>query len=636
MTYAAGSGSSASSAGTKFIRIQIRRTRDGVAQSFNQSKFLEIRAVEVSAGSTAAVLDSVLVNTARFPSAFSTTNAEWRGHLAYWDQPIGAVKKIYITRNGVRVAELNVAGFTGSWNKLCGASVDGDSDEAASVNPAISKPARARGFRVVKVAKNASQPASSEYQDVVLFTRGAVDVGTLGPDLTLRRCLLQTNAADPPGGAPPNAIPGLLGSNVQAVGKVITQADNAGVSKTRMRILAVDGENADASSLIIVDPVDGRVCKWNVNNPEVYGCRLIALMGDRIYLIAPKINRSMYFASAIGKSGATEPHLNFNPSDAGLPAPQRAFVGTDPNVGRPADSIVGAVALSNRRLLFGCTRSFYMLNDDPGFGGQCVEVSRSTGMMGPRAYAFDDKNNLYVMTPGGLFVVPSGSSALEQVSGDRLPDILDNIDVNANQVEMGYKASEKLLYIAITPRNGLSPSVVIPFDLQRNAFWKDAYPVSHGPRLFLSTFGRTAEDRNILFCGNSGFVYRPIAGSSSDDGEAFDSYVRMRPIEAPMGMSEVMAKELRLTAAVNSGPATAEWRTGQSPADVSAQDLSSTPATSFTVFAKAGGEQRGVGLRRRAPCHQLVIRKAAGTATSRWAFERAVVTLEEAGGRKNS
>ena len=60
-------------------------------------------------------------------------------------------------------------------------------------------------------------------------------------------------------------------------------------------------------------------------------------------------------------------------------------------------------------MLFGCARSIYVLDNHPGFGGQIRKISDSTGVLGARAWCFDETGNLYFLGTGGLYVIPRGS-----------------------------------------------------------------------------------------------------------------------------------------------------------------------------------------------------------------------------------
>jgi hypothetical protein len=629
MAYSSSSGSTGDATGTKAISLRVTRVRNAAAALFNQSHFTKIEALEVVGGDTGLVLDQVLVNTTRFANPFVVGSGKLRIHRAWLDAPRGTVKKIYISANGVRIAELDVSGYSGSFNAIIGVTVDGDS-------AGDSKPARSRGARLVKLPEASLQPPSANEQDVVVFYRGGTDVGTIDVDRQLEGCLVQTDGADPPGGAPPDGLPGPIGEFPQARQTIITQADNAGVSRTRNRVLLTDGDSPGPEPLRVVDTIDRRVTRWSVNNAEVYGSRLVEIMGDRVYLLAPKGNLRMWYASALKPNGVgLQPHLNYDLSDLSLLPEERANAGTNPRVGAPPYEIVLARALSNRRLLMGGSGSCSILDDDPGFGGQVREASRSLGVLGPDSGAFDGSNNFYVMTPEGMAVIASGSGTLEQVSGERLSDILDNIDINRNRIAMGYRADEKTIHIAITPRSGLEASTVVIFDTQRNGFWRDTYPLNYGPTVLLSSGGRSELSRNLLLCGFDGGIRRYVPDRDRDEDAIIDSYVRTAPFESPEGTERMMVDRLIAIGTTRTAAVRGELRVDESCEDVAAQLLTSPARRTFDLFTSRKGAQRGVGLRQRGAAHQIVIRRSTGSGGGKWEWARIVVIAGEAGRRKS-
>lgn len=633
MAYAIGSSSVGSATGTKFINLRVRRVRDAASALFNQSHFTRLEAIEVVDGDTSIMLDSVLVDTTRFPMAFVVGSGKIRVRRAWLYPELGRPKKLYVYASGVRIAALDVSGYSGTFNAIVGISIDGDSEQTNSASPAIAKPARARGARIVRLPESSQQAPVSNQQDVVAFFSGGTSVGTMDVDRQMSLCALQVSANDPPGGAPVDNLPGPVGEFPQARPVIITQADNAGTQRTRARAIVVDGSVDGANWARIVDTVDRRVSKYGVNNSEVYGSRLIEVMGGRIYLGAPSKNRRMFYASALKANGSgLEPHLNFNLSDTSLLPEERPNGGVNPRVGAPPDEIVLMRALSNRRLFMGGSRSCSILDDDPGFGGQVREASKSLGVLGPEAAAFDGSNNLYVMTPEGMAVVASGSGTLEKVSGDRIGDLIDNIDVDTNRISMGYRADEGTIHIAVTPRGGLTASLVVVFDTKLNAFWRDVYPIPYGPTVMLSSGGRSPLSRNLLLCGLDGGIRRYIPGRDLDETTPIDSYVRTAPFEPAEGVDRMMVERMHVLGTTATGSVGWELRVDESCEEVAKQLLSSAARRSGTLFVDRKGAQRGIGLRQRGAAHQVVIRR--GTGGGKWEYSRIVVVVSDTNRRR--
>lgn len=612
-------GSSATVAG---LLVQFDRDRSARSALFNTSSATTIRLVWFDAG-VMTILDTKSVNTTAYGGMFSS-QSKIRIHLRHFDPtPADRVDVYY---NGMVIASLDASGFGGVWTRRVGLTFNGRNTVAAL-------PCRSSGGRFIRPVTSttvASVP-NTGLPDVVVFADSEVRIGTLGREALMSKATLQT-AGSP--GPPAGGVAGLLGGSVSAVAKIITQNDAALTLQTRTRILAVDGAAVGADNQVIIDPVDKMVANWDLtSNTQVYGCRLICLFGDRVVLAGLDANPSLIFASASVKNpGGVEPHLNFNASDTTLPASQRPWVSTDPNIGSPADGVVALIPLSQRRLLVGCTKSFYYFTDDPGYGGQCISLSSATGIMGAHAYCFDDAGNLYFLGPGGLMTMPAGGLAFQNVSGSKLPELLERIDVDAVTVSMAWDAGKSMVRIFLTPRDPAIVGTHVALDTRRNALWPAQYPVGFGPAQALEISGRAYEDRRYLLLCQDGFVRRPRENAFDDDGTIIPARITYPPAQMGEGERGVLADTLAVTLSPTSGAVEYQLRVADSAAQVQARSLSDTPDVSGTLASGSGGRQRAVGIRLAGGAIEPTIRSDGRTGS--WSLEMIVLTAVAKGRRR--
>ena len=630
------------------LEVQCQRTRSSVSRIFNQSDFIRLQLVQNIAG-VKTVLDRKVVSTTAWGGVFDTTQKP-RLRDAY-DGTTPATNYIEVSINGIVVAQLsprnsdipNTSGldYSGAFTRRVCLVFNGNSD-------GTNKPCRAAGGRIIRRPQTTGQIPNAGRSDILAFVAGEIWGATRGESTTLAKFDKTANA----GTVPTND--GLLGNYVQAIARLITWPNESGVDTTRTRVLALDGSAASVAAHILADSVTQKVHKWDpgAHNTEVRGCELIANFGFRVFLAAPPGNKGMWYVSASRDTGSRKACENFDLSDAGLTAAERAFSGTSPGVGIPADSIVAVAevptddtreAVSLRLLMF-CSRSIYMLDGDPGTGGKVVPISNSAGIVDRSAWCYDNRGNVWWVGNGGLHAMPRGTREYTKTDGRRLPDFFDYTDTKNFQIVLAFRASDNTIRVYLVPRPGTTGvnGKALVYDIENEAFWPDEYPTGHGPSSVVEITGQNPQDRSLLLCGVDGFVRELSDTATSDDGDPIDSWIKLTPMQEEGGSKESIATGVTAVGSAGTGLLNWLWYGAESPEECVNLEIGryvngvltgqQAPDASGVFFSTHAGRQEWADMRVSAGAHMLVLRQH--SASQWWAIDDLSAQIGPAGNRR--
>ena len=496
------------------------------------------------------------------------------------------------------------------WHGLC---VEGGSYNDAGVTLS-GLPSHAFGGRLVRTQSQVTPPINPGSSDVIAFTAGQVDVGTLGVESALTTCTATASA--------------LLGREVQTATMLTTIT--AISSSPRTYVFAVDSVSAR-----IIDPIGRTVNNWTNTTgvTPLETCRIIGVWRGRFFLANYDGNPSYWALSKIVKTSNDAVATDL--WTTGGSDPTRAFAGTASDSPGVSGSAVTAFAeFDNGRAFMGCASECFMFDGDPGYGGRLLKISSETGVLGPRAVAFDEEGNLYFVGPAGLFVVAKGSSDIKNVSGNRLTSILNEVDTSTTLVELVYDSQKRTMMIFLTPRQRGVTGIHAALETAENALWTDELPDDLQPLGVCKITGQARDDRRYLIGGWDGYIRRPVKGKADDDGSPIDCLIRYPTVEAEESTHRLSIVELQGTGCPGSGPTTWEVRTGASAIDVTEQAIDGpvSPAATGTWFETASGAQAPVRLRAGGGCVQIVLRQTSANET--FAVERVTVRVKDLGPRR--
>lgn len=604
------------------LEVLVQRTRDGVTRLFNESDFIRVGLVSNMAG-VRTLLDSVVFATADWAGPFATT-MKVLVHDNQNDSP--PANTVTISHNGVTMAVLDASSFAGPDSWRCGLLFNGNSD-------GTSKPCRAVGGRLVDPPSQGVQTPGIGRPDFVAFGENAVWSGVLGEDqlLTVYAQGNHDNTNLETGQV------GLYGRYVQAFTKLVTFDDESSTEATRNRVFATDGREADIHCHVLLDPIERKVYEWDITKggaaTDLLGFKLCCNHGPSVLIAAPETNGSLWALSAKVDRTGVYSWQNFDPSDATIATvSDRAIVGTASGQGLPADDIIALIPIPSdearyETLLMG-SRSIWSLRGDPRVDGGLSNVSASTGILGPSAWCFDNKGNLWWVGNGGLHAMPKGSRSYTKTDGRRMPEWFELADVFRRQLILRYRASDNTILCYLSPRVGGpdegQPSRVAVYDIEAQEFTPDEYAVDVGPTTVVEITGQKPEDRDVVLCGYDGRIYRYSDTAYSDNGDPIDVVIDTRTVEDARG-GILKCDLLDVVAAKGTGPVELSWYAAESGVEAQEFEIGEyegatlagqdDPYLSSTLFAAKSGGRQQLGLGVAAPAHRVVLRQRSATQT---------------------
>jgi len=199
-----------------------------------------------------------------------------------------------------------------------------------------------------------------------------------------------------------------------------------------------------------VEPDPPHHYDWTVyaNNTSVYGslpklATLICLYRGRIVLAGDLERPHQWYMTR----QANPWDFAFIANDA-----QSPVSGNDADAGEVGDIITALIPYKDDYLVFGCANSIWVLRGDPAAGGSLDEVSLVTGIFGANSWCWDGANNLYFFGTNGIYRIPPGFGAPQNLTERKLPNLVSNLglDPNVHRVTMVYDRRRHGLIITAT------------------------------------------------------------------------------------------------------------------------------------------------------------------------------------------
>jgi hypothetical protein len=246
--------------------------------------------------------------------------------------------------------------------------------------------------------------------------------------------------------------------------------------------------------------------------------------------------------------------------------------------------------------------------------------------------AVDEEDNLYFMGPSGLFIMPKGTTDVQNLSGNRLTSILNRVNTNTTLIELVYDSGRRTMMVFLTPRSGQSAGTHAAIEPAQKAFWKDVLPLRFGPLGVCKIDGESPDSRRFLIIGRDGFIRRPIVDRRDDDGDAIDAWVRFPVIETASGTRKIMAVEIQAVGSVGTGAVDWTVRADQSASQVLAQGVDDDGRAEGEWFTVKAGFQVPQRLRINDGAIQVQIRQTSGGES--FSLERVVLKTKDGGPRR--
>jgi hypothetical protein len=385
----------------------------------------------------------------------------------------------------------------------------------------------------------------------------------------------------------------------------------------------VDGTNS-----LIVHPVKREVQQYSATDGIFpAGCEIIAVWRGRIVLARQPANPTLWFMSRVGKPRDWD--FGSTVDTAG-----KAYFGSSGAIGQPADPITALAPFMDDFLIIGCQSSLYIMEGDPGAGGRLTSLNNRIGIVGPRAWCFDEIGTLYFVGPGGLYRLDRGSRVPVPVTGRKLAGFLDNIDTRTTMVQCAYDGHSECVHVFLTPVNNSTGGQHVVYEIPAQALWLDEYPDDMRPWAVTEIDGPTGNSRRILFGGNDGYVRRFQDTAVSDDGTAITSRVRFGPLTSNSASDEMILTDLEAVGSPSSGALSWYILSGDSADECEAKALGAADRTGTWPNMGQGWQTR-VGCRVTNTAIQLAVQQVSSTES--WAAVNFNLIMEPKGkNRKNA
>ena len=201
-----------------------------------------------------------------------------------------------------------------------------------------------------------------------------------------------------------------------------------------------------------------------------YFAPLIQRHGARLVMAGLKPAGSNWFLSKINDP------FDWTPG-SGVTVGVEAVAGSSGTTfGEVGDNIKALIPVGTNSLVFGCTNSMTMLTGDPAFSDvKFRQVSRTVGVLGPRAFTPVNEMSTLVASSEGVFGIDPNTFDIERgarVSKDRLDNLFSRLDFENTNVVMGYDDARSVALMFITKTDDPTSSEIFALDMSNGGWWQ--------------------------------------------------------------------------------------------------------------------------------------------------------------------
>lgn len=241
------------------------------------------------------------------------------------------------------------------------------------------------------------------------------------------------------------------------------------------------------------------------------------------------------------------------------------------------------IAVEDKVLLAASHTTLWRVQGDLPAGGTLTRISKSVGIVASRAWCMVD-DGIVFLAEDGIYQIGKDGGGLKQLSDERIPESLRDIDTSTTQVLMGYDHTHRAIHIYL--RTSGTNDIHWLFELDTGGFWPMQFTTDdHSPKAVCRYSG------DLLLAGADGYL-RKCTGST-DDGVNIESHVLIGPI--PLGQTNHNGRVLQIHGNVAASSADVTWSlvTGDTAEEAAANGKAAIEAaqagTSYTSYVKASG-----------------------------------------------
>jgi hypothetical protein len=345
------------------------------------------------------------------------------------------------------------------------------------------------------------------------------------------------------------------------------------------------------------------------------GCPLICRYLDRIVIAGAEVAPNVWYMARKGDP------LDWDYSQEDEEA---AVAGSASPAGVPGDPITALAPHSDDYLIMGCRNSLWRLRGDPASGGTLDSLSRSIGIIGPKAWCIVPSGEMVFLSLDGLYGLEAGGDEFPvSLSRDTLPRELQNLNPDMLTISLEYDLQAQGIHIFLTP---VSSNACIHWfmDWNRKSFWPVSLTGAHEPTATCALQATAIEESGVILGGRDGALRRFNDLAEDDCGTSFSSYAVFGPVALNEDSSIGKLLYVDAVMAEDSGPVA--WECSGS--------LTFEGASSATV-SYSGSLVAGLNASMYTDCRgQAFTMKVSGTAGRRWAWEQATATILSGGKRR--
>jgi len=212
-----------------------------------------------------------------------------------------------------------------------------------------------------------------------------------------------------------------------------------------------------------------------------------------------------------------------------------AVAGNNTDAGEVGDIMIDMISYSDDYMVFGCAGELHVMLGNPCAGGR-INLMRTTGLLAPRAWCWDNDQNLFMLANEGMLQIPPGFGTAGNVTKETYPDFIEDIAYNplVHRITMEYDNAAKGIVIQrVTIADGTNVGWF--YDLRTGGLFPETYPEEASIFSMWNFIADDPDDRALLIGSQDGYIREWDKSSKSDDAgaagdEAIDSYIGFGPM----------------------------------------------------------------------------------------------------------
>jgi hypothetical protein len=371
---------------------------------------------------------------------------------------------------------------------------------------------------------------------------------------------------------------------------------------------------------LVYDPSAATVLTdWATGSDAVanfpYGCTSIAVTLDRIAQAGSPVAPQVWYMSKAGDPDT------WTVSTDTVADPVAA---TNSNFAQVPEPITAIVAGSDDYCYFGSSSGLHRLVGDPQLDGRLELRSSRVGFLNALSWTRGPDGTIYFLSKDGIYYLAPGAAGIPmELSDQKLPSNLKDIDGQSNAVAMEYDVFNRGMWVWITGIDGGSIEHYW-WDRRLDSWWPMSYTEDHEP--WVSVYyeaDASARTAVVLGC-RDGYLRQFSTSSASDQGTAITNYVYLGPF-VPGGSSAFGGLLEALVSVIDSdsGNITVDVYAGNSAEEA----FDKTTADFSITITDAGRSYRSYPQ----VFGNTFYLKISGTGTAAWAMEEMLLKLRRTG-----